>query len=157
MSTFTPLLERSIEVDAPADRVWELVHDVRRMAEWSPQVDSSRLRDGWERVGMGAQFTNRNTRGELAWVTHGEVVRFEVGQELAFRIEENHVIWSFRLERLTEGRTRIVQRRETPEGISAMSLRLTEEHLGGQEAFTREMLEGMDHTLSRIRAAAEGG
>jgi hypothetical protein len=37
-TTHEPLLEDRIEVDAPVSRVWELVGDVCRIPEWSPQV-----------------------------------------------------------------------------------------------------------------------
>ena len=86
------LIEESIEIDAAPAQVWALVHDVRRMPEWSAQVESTRLRAGFDRIELGAQFTNRNRHGDLDWVTHAEVVRFEEGREIAFRIEENWVV-----------------------------------------------------------------
>lgn len=150
-----PLLEHSIEIDAPPARVWRLVSDVCRMPEWSPQVSSTRLRRGYDEVKLGTQFTNLNREGELEWTTHGEIVRFAAERELAFRIEENWVIWSFQLEPTSQGRTRLTQRRETPEGISELSLELTDAFLGGQEAFTETLREGMRQTLERIQAAAE--
>lgn len=150
--TPVPPLEQSIEIAAPPATVWALVSDVRRMAEWSPQVTSVRLKS--DVPGTGVRFTNRNRAGELAWITHGELVRFEPDRELAFRIEENWVVWSFSLSPAGEG-TRLVQRRETPDGISPHSLRLTETYLGGQEAFTDTMRAGMAETLARIKAAAE--
>lgn len=154
MSAYEPLLEQSIEISAAPDEVWDLVHDIRRMADWSPQVESSRLRTGWDHVELGTQFTNLNREGELEWVTHSEVVRFEPGREIAFRIEENRVIWSFRIDSTPDGGTLLVQRRETPDGISDGSLDLTEKHMGGQKVFTRSMLAGMRTTLENIRAAA---
>ena len=96
-ATYEPLLEDSIEIGADAQRVWALVSDVRRMAEWSPQVTSTRLRDSFEEVALGAEFTNRNHLGELEWTTHGRIVRFEPERVIAFRIEENWVVWSFTL------------------------------------------------------------
>lgn len=66
--------------------VWELVSDMCRMAEWSPQVISTRLRSGYHRCELGAQFTNRNRHGELEWTTHAEIVRFAAERELAFQI-----------------------------------------------------------------------
>ena len=154
MSDYEPLLEQSIEISVPPDRVWELIRDIRRMADWSPQVESSRLRTGWDRVEAGAQFTNLNREGGLEWTTHGEIVRFEHGKEIAFRIEENRVVWSFRIESGPAGGALLVQRRETPDGISNYSLDLTEKYMGGQKAFTRSMLTGMRTTLENIRAAA---
>lgn len=149
-----PVLESTIEIAAPGPRVWELVSDVRRMHEWSPQVTSTRLRSGYDEVALGAQFTNRNRLGELEWTTHAEIVRFDPERELAFRVEENWVIWSFVLEPTVVG-TRLTQRRETPEGISDLSHELTEGFLGGQEAFTASMRDGTAQTLAAIKAAAE--
>jgi len=149
-----PVLESTIEIAAPGPRVWELVSDVRRMHEWSPQVTSTRLRSGYDEVALGAQFINRNRLGELEWTTHAEIVRFDPERELAFRVEENWVIWSFVLEPTVVG-TRLTQRRETPEGISDLSHELTEGFLGGQEAFTVSMRDGTAQTLAAIKAAAE--
>lgn len=150
-----PRLVETIEIGAPAAAVWALVHDVRRMAEWSPQVESTRLSDGATEVGQGVRFTNANRQGELEWRTHGTVVRFDPQRELAFRIEENWAVWSFRLEETERHTTLLTQQRETPDGISDVSRDLTEAHLGGQAAFTETMRGGMQQTLATIRATAE--
>ena len=150
----TPDLVDSVHIAAPPERVWALVSDVRRMSDWSPQVDSTRLRSGFDRVELGAQFTNRNSDGELVWTTHAEVVRFEPGREIAFRVEENWVIWSFTITPDNAG-AHLVQRRHAPEGISDLSLELVDGFLGGMDAFTASMRTGMRLTLERIKAEAE--
>lgn len=155
-TTYEPLLEQSIEIEAAPATVWALVSDLTRMPEWSPQVDSTRLRSGAERVELGVQFTNRNSQDDLVWITRGEVVRFEPQCALAFRIEENWVVWSFELEATPRGGTRLTQKRAVPEGLSAHSVELTESFMGGQEVFTAQLRTGMAQTLSGIRAAAEG-
>jgi uncharacterized protein YndB with AHSA1/START domain len=155
MSTSTPAqLQDAIDVAAPPATVWALVSDVCRMAEWSPQVTSTRLRAGFDAVALGTEFTNRNRHGELEWTTHGTIVRFEPEREIAFRIEENWVVWSFRLEPTDTG-TLLTQRRETPDGISQLSADLTDGFLGGQEAFTESMRAGMRETLEALKATAE--
>lgn len=153
-TTYEPLLEDSVHIDAPVSRVWELVSDVRRMPEWSPQVGSTRLRSGFERCELGAQFTNRNKEGELEWTTHGEITRFAVDREIAFRVTENWVTWSFALEPAGDG-TLLTQRREAPEGLSELSIQLTDGFMGGQAAFTATLRAGMRQTLEGIKAAAE--
>lgn len=152
-NTFPPLLERRITVAAPPAVVWEAVGDVRRMPEWSPQVTSVRLPTPEDDIRLGTRFTNLNRLGDLEWVTHGEIVRHEPAREIAFRIAENYTIWSFTLTADGAG-TLLTQRRETPDGISRFSLDLTDRHLGGQEAFTTLMLEGMEQTLAGIRTSA---
>lgn len=152
-----PDLIESVEIDAPLDVVWRLVQDLRRMPEWSPQVESTRLKDEAAGPGPGARFTNANRQGELAWKTHGTVVRFAPEHELAFRIEENWAIWSFRLERTDRDTTVLTQRREAPDGISDLSRELTDAYLGGQETFTETLRDGMRQTLAAISAAAVAG
>lgn len=149
-----PTLEDSIHIDAPLESVWTLVSDVCRMPEWSPQVDSTRLRDGFDSVALGAQFTNRNSIDDLVWTTHAEVVRFEPDHEFAFRVEENWVIWSFTVAPDGSG-TLLTQRRDAPDGVSDLSLELTNGFMGGVEVFTASMRAGMRETLERIKAQAE--
>lgn len=149
-----PEIETSIEIDAPAERVWAMVSDLGRMPEWSPQVVSTRIKGDGE-VALGTRFTNLNEQGEMRWVTHAEVVRFDPGRELAFRIEENWAVWSFALEPAPTA-TRVCQRRSAPDGISDLSRDLTAGFLGGQEAFTGILRDGMTETLERMKAEAEG-
>ena len=66
-----PVLEESIDIAATPDTVWTLVSDVRRMAEWSPQVESTRLRGGAEHVADGVEFTNLNTNGSFTYTAAG--------------------------------------------------------------------------------------
>jgi len=153
--TDVPTLQDHVEIDAPPETVWTLVGDPTRMADWSPQVDSTRLADGATVCALGTRFTNRNVQGELAWITHGEVVRHEPGRALAFRIEENWAIWSFELEPRPDGGTVLHQRREAPEGISELSRELTEAFLGGMDALTADLRSGMRETLIGIKTAAE--
>lgn len=150
-----PSLTDSVEIAAPVDRVWSMVSDVRRMPEWSPQVTSTRLRTGFDEVALGAEFTNRNRYGELEWTTHATVVRYEPERELAFRVEENWQVWSFELTPLDDARTLLTQRRDAPDGISDLSLELTNGFMGGVESFTETMRGGMRETLEAIKAAAE--
>ncbi|MDR3663831.1 MAG: SRPBCC family protein [Mycobacterium sp.] len=151
---YEPSLEDSIEIAAPPAEVWAVVSDLRRMAEWSPQVESTRLRNGAQNVALGVEFTNLNSQGELKWTTHGTVVRMEPDREVAFRIEENWAVWSFRLEPTRAG-TKLTQQRETPDGISEYSLQVTDAHLGGQQVFTETLRAGMHETLAAIKAALE--
>jgi uncharacterized protein YndB with AHSA1/START domain len=149
-----PLLEETIEVDASPARVWSLVSDLRRMASWSPQVQKTFVRGGGPSR-LGTRTLNVNRRGLLVWPTRAKVVRFEPHREIALRIKDNFTVWSFTLEPTDAGGTRITQRREAPQGISNISVRLTDKVLGGQEQFTAELRDGMRQTLVRIKAEAE--
>ena len=146
-------LEASVEVAAPPAQVWALVSDLPRLAEWSPQVVRSLKRSPGP-VALGTRFLNVNRRGLLVWPTRSKVVHFEPHRHLAFRVKENYTVWSFTLEPAGAG-TRVVHRREAPQGISDISHRLTDLALGGQEPFTAELREGMRTTLARIKAEVE--
>ena len=78
-------------------RVWSLVSDLPRMAEWSPQVVRSFVRTG-RPIQLGTRLLNVNRRGLLVWPTQSKVVRFEPHQEIAFRVKDNFTVWSFTLE-----------------------------------------------------------
>lgn len=146
-------LEATIEIEATPDRVWSLVGDLRNMARWSPQCVKTFLRGD---MAVGATALNLNRRGFLLWPTRSQVVRFEPGQEMAFRVKENYTVWSYRLDDLGDGRTRLTSRREAPQGISDVSVGLTKVALGGVPQFTEELRQGMRQTLTRIKADAEG-
>lgn len=150
-----PELSASIQIAAPVEEVWQLVSDVTRMPEWSPQVQSVRLRTGFDEVSLGAEFTNRNSLGGgLDWTTHATITAYDAPREVAFRVEENWVTWRFALSPTDDG-TLLVQRREAPDGISDLSQQLTDGFMGGTEQFSDTMRAGMAETLERIKSAAE--
>ncbi|MBB6627961.1 SRPBCC family protein [Nocardioides sp. KIGAM211] len=157
-ATTSPIeaLEETIEVAAPPATVWSLVSDVKRMASWSPQVVRTFVRGGGP-VHLGTRTFNINHKGLLVWPTQAKVVRFEPDREFAIRVKDNYTIWSFTLEPTATGGTTITQRRETPDGISSISLKLTDKVLGGQRDFSAELRRGMRQTLERIKAEAERG
>ena len=151
-----PLLEATVEIDTSPARVWELVSDLPRMASWSPMVLRTLVLGGPVRVGTHA--VNVNRRGLMVWPTRSTVVRFEPERELAFRVAENHMVWSFALTPLDGGtRTRVVQRRDPGEGITRLSRGFIGTFLGGQSDFTDDLRTGMRQTLDRLKAEAEAG
>ncbi|WP_238993388.1 SRPBCC family protein [Nocardioides caldifontis] len=149
-------LEATLEIDAPPARVWELVSDLRNMARWSPQTARTFVRGGGP-VREGTRTVNINRRGFLVWPTQAKVVRFVPEREIAWRVKENTVVWSYTLEPTATGTgTRLTARREAPQGISDVSVRLTKAAFGGVESFSAELARDMHRTLERIKADAEG-
>lgn len=156
--TYEKLIEDSIEINATPEHVWSLVSDIPRMAKWSPQVVRSTVKGGV--VKQGATFSNLNKQGLKRWPTGGKVVRFQpptadTAGDFAFKIRENKTIWSFELAPTADGGTKLTERRETPEGVSGVSMFLTKVVLGGQKGFTEELRRGMRQTLERIKVEAE--
>ena len=148
-------LTDSIVIQAPASEVWSAVSDVRRMPEWSPQVESVRLRTGYDEVGLDAEFTNSNREGDVTWITHAQVVRFEPEQTIAFRVAENWLVWTYEVEDLGAEGTRVTVRREGPEGPNPQAAAWADRNLGGLPAFNQTMTGSVRQTLERLRSALE--
>ncbi|MBX9980686.1 MAG: SRPBCC family protein, partial [Mycobacterium gordonae] len=77
-------------------------------------------------------------------------------KKLAFRVDTNRTIWSYELEPHGEG-TRVTESRHAENGTSAVSNLTVNALLGGTDNFERELVEGMNASLARIKAAAEKG
>jgi uncharacterized protein YndB with AHSA1/START domain len=145
-----PLLQAQVDIKAPVAKVWALISDFRRMPEWSPQC---RLMRPLGPVRHGTRTINVNRRKRLFWATTSTILEVIPEQKLAFRINTNNTIWSYELQPIPEG-TRVIESRHAENGVtafSAMGVRL----MGGADSFDREMVDGMNTSLARIKAAAE--
>lgn len=147
-----PLMEESIDVSAPPEKVWALVTDLPRMSQLSPQVWKTWVIGG--AVHVGAQTINLNRDGWKVWPTRSKVVRYEEPREFAFRTRDNGTVWSYTLEPI-EGGTRVIERRQVPHGIKKASLALTNAFMGGTPAFQEKLRAGMRETLRRIKEQVE--
>jgi uncharacterized protein YndB with AHSA1/START domain len=148
----TARLQAEIEIDAPASLVWSLVSDVSRMPQWSPQC---RIMKALGPIRPGTRTINLNRRGLLFWPTTSVITEVVPERKFAFRIPLNTTVWSYELEPTATG-TRLVETRHAENGVTAVSTAATNVALGGMETFERELLEGMNDGLARIKAAAEG-
>lgn len=150
-----PLIEATIDIDATPEKVWSVVSDLKRMGEWSPQCAKMIVRG--TPVSIGTRTININRRGPLVWPTTAKVVRFEPNREIAFRVAENHTVWSYTLTEGTTGVT-LTERREATNGqTTTVSRVLVDRMFGGADSFEAELHEGMNETLGKIKRAAEAG
>lgn len=146
-------LEATIDIAATPEEIWPLVSDLRRMASWSPQVVKAIQRGG--SGGVGTRTLNINRSGWKVWPTRAKVIRYDAPSAFTFRVKDNKTIWSYVLEPLATGGTRVAVRREAPDGLAPISARLQDLLMGGLDSFNEEILAGMRQTLERIKAAAE--
>ena len=79
-------IRESLVVSATADAVYDLVADLPRMGEWSPECERVTWRGGATSAAKGAQFLGHDRAGSIRWLTQGEVVTAERGRHLAFEI-----------------------------------------------------------------------
>jgi hypothetical protein len=147
--------EVEICVQASPEHVYELVSDITRMGEWSPETYSCSWRDGASGPAVGARFTGRNRRGLLRWSNTPEVIVAQAGREFAFRrvVFGNEVRWRFQMEP-DGGGTRLSESYEvlTP---SPGWLNWVVGVLMGIRDREADLHQGMRTTLERIRLAAE--
>jgi uncharacterized protein YndB with AHSA1/START domain len=78
----------TVHMAAPADRVWDLVSDITRVGEFSPETFEAQWLGGASGPQAGARFrghVRRNGRGPVYW-TLCTVVACEPGREFAFEV-----------------------------------------------------------------------
>jgi uncharacterized protein YndB with AHSA1/START domain len=147
-----PLLRAEVDIDAPPATVWALVSDLRRMPQWSPQC---RLMKAFGPVRPGTRTVNVNRRNFLFWPTTSRITEVVEERKLAFRVNENNTVWSYELEPTATG-TRLVETRHAENGVKPVSNLLVNAVMGGVPSFEGELVDGMNASLNRIKAAAEG-
>jgi uncharacterized protein YndB with AHSA1/START domain len=147
-----PLLQAEVEINAPVSTVWSLVSDLSRMPQWSPQCRVMKLLGP---LRPGTRTLNLNRHKMLFWPTTSVITEVLPERKLAFRVPINTTVWTYELEPTATG-TRLVETRHAEKGVTAVSTAITTAALGGVDTFETELLEGMNQSLARIKAAAEG-
>jgi uncharacterized protein YndB with AHSA1/START domain len=146
-----PLLQAQVDIKAPVSKVWALVSDFRRMPQWSPQC---RLMRPLGPVRQGTRTVNLNRRNLMFWPTTSTVVEMIPEQKLAFRVNANNTIWSYELQPIPEG-TRVIESRHAENGVKPVSSMAVNTLFGGTANFERELVDGMNASLAKIKATAE--
>ena len=145
------VLQAQIDIDAPPAKVWALISDLSLMPRWSPQC---RVMKVLGPLRTGAKTVNLNRRNYMFWPTTCQVTEVDTEKKVAFRVNENNTVWSYELEPTATG-TRVVETRRA-DGIKAVSNFVVDKAMGGVPSFERELVDGMNTSLARIKAAAEG-
>lgn len=144
-------LEASIDIAAAPEKVWSVVSDLKRIREFSPQTLRMQPLGA---VKTGTWTVNLNKAKGYVYPTTSRVVRFEPNKAIAFRMNENQTIWSYTLEPTTTG-TKLIQRRDTPNGVTWIVRKMIDGILGGEAAFENDLVAGMNETLGKIKRTVE--
>lgn len=161
----------STHIDAPPERVWELIADVTRMGQWSPNCYRCEWIDGASGPAVGARFRGRNRRGLARWSTVCAVTAAEPGREFAFSVtggvmapgvNREMTRWRYVLAPAGDG-TDVTETAETvwlPPQLKVASLfsyaspfKRLGAKLSGRPVEGRR--DSMQATLGRLKAAAE--
>jgi hypothetical protein len=142
-------ISATVEIAADPEVVWEVVSDLRRMPEFSPELRKAFVLG---RAGVGANILGINRRKLVVWPTTSKVVRWEPGRAVAWKTRESGATWVYELEATATG-TAVTGRRVLPRFTFATSL--LGPVLGGAEGHDAELAAGIRTTLERIKAVAE--
>jgi len=153
--TTDPGDEVSLRIEAPPERLYDLVSDIPNMGKLSPECVGGRWLDGATGPAVGARFKGRNKRGLARWSTKNTVVAADPGRAFAFETKQSGTRWSYRFEPdgagtiVTESRAAWRSRPLVAKVFSVLAL-------GGVADHDDEMREGMRATLERLKTVAEG-
>jgi dimethylaniline monooxygenase (N-oxide forming) len=145
----------TVTIAATAETVWDMVADVTRMGEWSPECYACRWIGKRHEPVVGARFAGFNKRGRARWVTTNEVVEAERGRTFVFRTRETGVRWGYRFEPSTDGAGITLTETRDTSGARAWLVRMAGPFVGGADSHADELRAGMRRTLERVKAAAE--
>jgi hypothetical protein len=144
----------SVVIDAPAERIYQLVADLPRMGDWSPECRQVEWLDGSTGPAEGATFIGHNQggpRGLMKWSRRGRVFSADPGREFAFVTEEGgreSTQWRYGLESVAGGT-------QVTESYTVRWIPTWARIVDVPTNRARELREAMRHTLERLKAAAE--
>jgi len=149
--------EVSIEITAPPERVYELVSDITRMGEWSPECYHCEWVNGATGPEVGARFKARNKgqRGP-SWSNKPTVTAADVGREFAFNRSGPGIgSYTFRytFEPTATG-TRLTESFDADRPLGRAMTWITMKWTGSENR-DADIHDGMLTTIRRVKAAAE--
>ena len=147
----------SVEIASSPDRVYDLVSDITRMGEWSPECIRCTWAKGSTGPVAGARFkaANKGGRGP-AWFNTPVVTVAEPGREFSFNRSGPGIgsyTWRYVLEPTPTG-TRLTESFDAEKPLSKAMTWLTMKWTGSEDR-DADLHAGMLTTLARIKAAAE--
>jgi uncharacterized protein YndB with AHSA1/START domain len=145
----------TIHIDAPPQRVWELVSDVTKIGRYSPETFEAEWIEGATGPAVGARFrghVKRNGKGPIYWTTCS-VTACEPGREFEFGVGSKGKtplnVWRYDLKPAGNG-TDVT---ESFRLADKLGLRVYWALLGWARGRTNR--NGMRTTLERIKAEVE--
>jgi hypothetical protein len=160
----------SIEIVRDAGAAWDLITDVQRIGEFSPECVDAQWLDGASGPSVGARFegTNRVVIDEAAgvdyiWIRPCTVTAASRPERFSYTVGDRYdgtpvTEWHVVIESTPTGCRVTLQFRHLPKGLSASRHQADAEPERAQEIInerTRELSEGIATTLIRMKRALE--
>jgi uncharacterized protein YndB with AHSA1/START domain len=144
----------TIDIAAPPEVVYDLIADVTRMGEWSPECYRCKWLDGASAAAAGARFRGYNRRGGVRWARTAVVDAAQRGREFAFttvndRTGRRETHWQYTMEPTQAGTL-------LTESFQFLWCSLATRTVEMFMPRGRQVSRGIEETLRRIKRAAEG-
>jgi Polyketide cyclase / dehydrase and lipid transport len=146
----------TVHVEAPPGAVYDLVADVTRIGEFSPECRRAEWLDDARRATPGARFRGRNIANKLSrWSRTCEVLTANGGREFSFRTvpaptKPDSTVWCYRFQPAGDG-TDVTESYEVvklpPRPLLALYRHLLPHHM--------DMRPHLRRTLEAIKRTAE--
>jgi hypothetical protein len=159
----------SVDVACAASAAWELVTNVGRIGEFSPECVSARWIDGASGAAIGARFDGTNrvlskaNDFEYVWIRPCTVTALSRPERFGYTVGDRYdgtpaTEWEFLIEPTTTG-CRLTERfRHLPDGLSGIRLQADAEPGRAEEIVSERMrglTEGIAMTLERMKLILE--
>lgn len=148
----------TIAIDAPAEVVYDLVADITNMGRWSPECYRTAWADGASTAEPGARFKGWNHTKVLGvpakWSTTSTIRQADRGRAFSFDTGLSGARWTYRFDPTEDGTGCTVT--ETREDANPPLL-MKVASLPLQGIRHPQLVQGMQVTLERLKAAAESG
>src|ERR1700694_5411938 len=147
-----------LQVGAPPETVYDLVSDVTRMGEWSPECVACEWLDGATTPAVGARFRGKNKNRLARWSTKPRVVVADRGKDFAFVVPflgRDMAKWTYRFEPVADG-TDVVESFEIVTTLP-FYIRLFDRLLMGVNDRATDLEANMRRTLAKLKARVEAG
>ncbi|MEN3315283.1 MAG: hypothetical protein V7605_1517 [Acidimicrobiaceae bacterium] len=157
MTTGTEGGMASVTVGAPAEALWDLVTDVTRTGEWSPEATGGAWIDGATGPAVGARFKGTNRRGRTRWSTTCEVTAAAPGREFTFvtgRPGKPETVWRYVFEPDGDGGTQVTESFELVKPLGAVSNFVTRVTTGVKDR-RADLEANIGVSLAKLKAIAE--
>lgn len=144
-----------IDIEAPAEAVYHLVADITNMGRWSPETYRAEWVDGATKAVPGARFKGWNKQRILGlpakWSTTSVVRQADRGRAFSFDTPMSGARWTYRF-RPTDSGCQVTESREIVR--VPLTSRVMDLFIGSIR--NRQVTQGMQETLQRLKDGAEG-
>lgn len=146
--------EVSLRIEAPAERLYDLLTDITQMGRWSPECTGGSWVGGSSGAAVGARFKGKNKHGVMRWSTACTVTKADRPSVFEWQVAQSGMLWGYRFVPDGSG-TVVTEYREKTKGTPFYVKLVQKSGLIGRDR-EQLMVEGMRATLERVKAAAEG-